>query len=258
MYKNKGKWRFKVVFEILLDVRDIYILEAIKEYFGLGTIYISGNKATYRIIRISDLLVIINHFKSYPLIFLKLVVFGLWSEVVLLMSQKRHLNSCTFNYIMTIYAALGRGPSKAVMESFPNLIPIQLPAYILPVNYNSINCWWISDYFTLYCTFSLRIERGGWKDFVYNKFRNDFSAGFNIDVLPLVKLLAEIFGCSYYLHSEGDRVILMAQSTKECDEICNFFKTYPLQSYKQKQFLVWKSILNLLLEIDFEMFNVVD
>lgn len=144
---------------------------------------------------------------------------------------------------MTIYAALGRGPSKAVMESFPNLIPIQLPAYILPVNYNSINCWWISGYFTLYCTFSLRIERGGWKDSVYNKFRNDFSPGFNIDVLPLVKLLAEIFGCSYYLHSEGDRVILMAQSTKECDEICNFFKTYPLQSYKQKQFLVWRKYI---------------
>lgn len=63
---------------------------------------------------------------------------------------------------------------------------------------------------------------------------------FNITALSLVELLAKVMNCTHYIRRSKDRVDLMGQTTRECEEICHFFDNFPLQSYKQSQFLVWK------------------
>lgn len=90
-------------------------------------LYTTSINATYRVASIKELIVIIQHFTSYPLISPKLITFKLWAEVVNLINA---VNSETFHYIITIYAAIGRGASKAVQDAFPELAPISLPVYM--------------------------------------------------------------------------------------------------------------------------------
>lgn len=127
MYSSNGKWRFKVTFDILVSLNNIHQIEKLKTFFGVGKIYTTSINATYRVASIKELIVIIQHFTSYPLISPKLITFKLWAEVVNLINA---VNSETFHYIITIYAAIGRGASKAVQDAFPELAPISLPAYM--------------------------------------------------------------------------------------------------------------------------------
>lgn len=243
MYKKEDKWHFKTVFEILLDAKDIHILEFIKDFFGVGTIYVTGNNATYRVADIKSLFIIIRHFVAYPLISPKLVVFNLWSEAVQLIANKQHFVPETFNYIMSIYAALGRGASKSVIKAFPSLTPIALPVYILPVNINIINPWWISGYLTLYCSFVLKIDTSGWGNSVYHKFRHIFNISFDTASVALAELLASYLGLSHYIRTDEARVDVMAQSAEEAYGLVLFMDNYPLQSYKNDKYLVWRDFV---------------
>lgn len=213
LYSNKGKWAFKLVFEVLVDVKYLYCLEYLKNFFGVGKIYVVNKTATFRVTAISDLfpisdgnLVIINHFSRNPLISPKMITYALWAEVVNLIWAKKHLNTNTFEYILSIYAALGRGASKAAMQAFPTLTPISLPSYIVPVSVDTINPWWISGYLTLYCSFSLSVTGGGWKESVYNKFRHSFSFSFNILSLGLAQVIASFLLVSCYVRTSEQRV----------------------------------------------------
>lgn len=102
-----------------------------------------------------------NHFASFPLISPKVVSYSLWAEVLVLMLAGQHLTTTGFSYIQTVYAALGRGASKSVMQAFPTLTPITLPSYVVPVTAETINPWWISGYLTLYCSFDLSVLTEG-------------------------------------------------------------------------------------------------
>lgn len=79
------------------------------------------------------------------------------------------------------------------MQAFPTLTPISLPSYVVPVTAYTINPWWISGYLTLYCSFSLSITGGGWKESVYNKFRHSFMFSFNIASLSLAQVIATFY-----------------------------------------------------------------
>lgn len=139
MYLNKGKWAFKLVFEVLVSIEQVSYLEYLRDFFGVGKIYTNDTNATYRVSVIKDLMVLIAHFTEYPLISPKLLTYKVWAEVVLLVSTKQHMVPATFNYIASIYAGLGRGASKAVMLAFPSLTPITLPTYTVPVTVDTIN-----------------------------------------------------------------------------------------------------------------------
>ena len=107
---NNGKnWKVKSWFEINLHVKDINILYEIKSFFSVGNIYNRPNSknAVYRVSKIEDLnKVIIPHFLKYPLITSKSIDFLLWSEVVKLMLNKKHLGSPGFLKILEYYASV--------------------------------------------------------------------------------------------------------------------------------------------------------
>ncbi len=99
----------------------------------------------------------------------------------------QHLTTSGFSYIQSIYAALGRGASKAVMQAFPTLTPITLPDYVVTVTAETINPWWISGYLTLYCSFDLSVVSGSWGPTFYQKFRHSFDVSFKINALPFAQ-----------------------------------------------------------------------
>jgi len=61
-------WTISPCFIITLHKKDLKLLKAIKNFFNnLGKITIRDNFAVYRIRNKNELLVIIEHFKKYPL-----------------------------------------------------------------------------------------------------------------------------------------------------------------------------------------------
>lgn len=217
VYRKDSKRYFKVVFEVLVDIKDIALLEVLKDFFGVGRIYTTKKYATYRVASVSDLMVIINHFTAYPIISPKGVIFMLWSEVVRLIHSSQHHVPETFNYILSIYPALGRAASDAIMQAFPGLTLVSQPTNTLPITLTTINPWRISGYLTLYCTFTLKIEGVGWgkDEDVYNKFRHLFSVGFDIKSLELAQLISSYIGISCYVRAYEQRVDVMAQSSSK-------------------------------------------
>ena len=79
IFKRYDRWYFKVTFEILLDIKDIALLETLQSFFGVGKIYSQKTTAVYRVTRYKDLLILIDHFKAYPLVSPKLLVFQLFT-----------------------------------------------------------------------------------------------------------------------------------------------------------------------------------
>ena len=194
-------------------------------HFGVGTININNNtnNATYRVSSIPDLLTVIQHFTAFPLISPKIITYKLWAEVVQLIATGQHLVPGTFSYIITIYAA--QGASKAVIASFPNLIAIALPAYICPVTFNTINPWWINGFYIVVSAFT---DNNKLFQAITNKYWHVFSVGFNIEMLPLVEVIADYINITFYIRSNGLRVDLMAQSDIECKDVISFFQSYPM------------------------------
>lgn len=75
-------------FAIELHSRDIDLLYRIKEFFGVGNVYLIENKghALFAVNSIKDLLnVIIPHYENYPLLTIKKVNFLLFKEILDLM-----------------------------------------------------------------------------------------------------------------------------------------------------------------------------
>lgn len=66
--KLKVGWRVQPSFRIGLHIKDLYILESIKNYFNVGKVYSNDRVAQFVVESIEDLTIIENHFKNYPLI----------------------------------------------------------------------------------------------------------------------------------------------------------------------------------------------
>lgn len=243
LYQQGVKWRVKAVFEILCDVRDVEVLKSIQQFLGVGKIYSTNNTATLRVTRIAELMTLIAHFNAYPLLSPKMVVYALWSEAVTMINASLHLTDEGFKRIIALSSALGRGLSANAIQEFGIVTPIAMPEYTPSVDANSIDRWWISGFFTLYCNFSLKLDSGYWNNAPYNKFRHVFSVSFDASLGVLAKIIADALDVSCYVRKDG-RVDIMAQGLEEALRISLFFKSYPLQSYKQEQFDVWyKAVL---------------
>lgn len=99
----------------------------------------------------------------------------MWAQAVALFNSGAHKTENGFMQILSIYAAIGRGASKTVVEYFPNLQPVSLPKYELSMTLEQLEGSWISGYLTVYCTFQAYIDIAGWKNDYYHKFRHTFS-----------------------------------------------------------------------------------
>lgn len=229
-----------MVFEVLVDIKHLAYLEHLKSFFGVGKIYTTEKNRTYRVRRIKDLLTLIPHFSKYPLQTSKVITYQFWVKTLELVGAKEHLSSETFNYIVSIYMALGRKASARVARAFPGVDPIVLPKYTPRVARDTLNPWWLCGYLTLYCTFRLSIRGGGWGESVYNKFRHRFSFSMSLANLELGKMIRKYLEVAYYVRRQDKRVDIQSQTLEQRLRLVRFFSSYPLQSYKHSHFKVWR------------------
>lgn len=244
---RKGVKRYpKLVFEVMIDVRDVHILYGLKEFFGVGNVYVGRKNATYHVASLSELEAIIAHFTSFPLISPKLLVFSIWVEAFHLVTASLHQTTEGMLRLVALSRAVGRGLSKVVTETFPGVTAVNLPTYVVPVTTETISKWWLSGYLAVYFSLNMYIGGGSWGDTVYNKYRHSFMTSFDIISKSLAIVIADTLGVPYYERSDGFRVDVMAQSSMECDLITDFFSEYPLYSHKLEQYEIWSEYVDML------------
>ena len=73
--KAKFKYTPKLIFGINLHVKDLPILLSFKDTLGVGTVSTKGKVTSYVVRSFKDLEVIVNHFKQYPLVSSKYVMY---------------------------------------------------------------------------------------------------------------------------------------------------------------------------------------
>lgn len=127
---RKHNIRVSPVFSIELHNRDIFLLNKIKHFFGLGTIItrIRRGKPTaiYSVQSLKDLNeVIIPHFKLYPLLTQKRADFILFSSVVELMIKEKKLNYESLVKILSIKASMNKGLSDSLIKLFPGIKKVE-------------------------------------------------------------------------------------------------------------------------------------
>ena len=108
--------------------KDKALLEEIKNFFNVGSIYKHGSHSIQFIVRsIKDLAVIINHFDKFPLLSEKKADFLLGKKVFYLMLNKEHMKQEGLRKIVAIRASMNRGLSSELQTAFLNVIPASRP-----------------------------------------------------------------------------------------------------------------------------------
>lgn len=106
------KWIVSPSFRIHLHVKDLALLQAIRDTFNVGKIYIHKDKtATFRVNKIQELQVIIEHFNKYPLVSVKVSDFLLFQQCYNLIKQNLHLTSAGLEEIISLKYNLNKGLS---------------------------------------------------------------------------------------------------------------------------------------------------
>lgn len=99
------------------------MLELIHKTFGVGKLRKNNeNTVLFRVSDIQELQVIIDHFKSYPLVSAKYSDFLLFEQCYNIIKKKEHLTQDGFKRILELRASLNKGLSP---EPFFYLINIK-------------------------------------------------------------------------------------------------------------------------------------
>ena|SRR5947207_2439332 len=121
------------MFSIELHLRDLFLLENIQKFFGVGYIIIRNRKnenkksVIYSVQSVKDINdIIIPHFTKYPLLTQKHINFKLFSLAINIVNNKEHLNIEGVKKILTIRASMNKGLTKQLKEEFPDLIPMDI------------------------------------------------------------------------------------------------------------------------------------
>ena len=135
---RKTSTRILPVFCIELHQKDLKLIKEIQSFFGVGTIILRQRdgkpSVIYSVQSWKDLNeVIIPHFKEYPLLTQKRADFILFSRVISLMNQKKHLELDGIVEIISIRASMNKGLTSKLKTLFPNIIPVERPIVELQV-----------------------------------------------------------------------------------------------------------------------------
>ena len=87
--------------------------------------------------------------------------------------------------------------------------------------------------------FVLSVTDSGWGNSTYNHFRHFWTASFKAINQPLAEVIGAYLGVGVILRSDG-RVDVESATLDHALSLIAFLDAYPLQSYKQGHFEVWR------------------
>ena len=158
---TKSQWAFRPVFQLAASNNplNLEMLEAIKNYFGVGYIQINNkdNTIRYRVLALKDNVVIQKHFQEYPLMTYKLVNYVLWSKAVDLKLVNEHLTEAGLLKIVGIKALFPNSLSRELIRAFPNYTRSLIPEY--RPNLRLMNLNWIAGFINADGTFGIYFSK---------------------------------------------------------------------------------------------------
>lgn len=128
--KFKSGWCVQPNLKIELHVKNLALLSGIQSFFGVGSIWIDKSRASanHQVKSLKDLTnVIIPHFEKYYLLTNKGADFLLFKSIIQLMNKGEHLTIEGLSKILNFKAYLNLGLSESLVNSFPNIIPADIP-----------------------------------------------------------------------------------------------------------------------------------
>jgi LAGLIDADG endonuclease len=244
---RKQPWRIKPIFSIELHIRDKYLLEKIKNFFGVGQVTTRERKGKfstiYSVQSIKDINnVIIPHFLNYPLLTEKRKDFKLFCLAMDLINKQEHLNIEGIKKIISIRASMNRKYVSRFNIYFPNIIPYYFEDIIDTIVIPDI--YWIIGFIDAEGCFYIKP--------VINKFRVvNFLPVFSIsqhsrDSL-LIEKIKKFLDCGL-LESPSSRKevrFVVYKISDHLEKIIPLFSEYKLQSTKCLDFYDYTNIINI-------------
>ena len=117
-------WTIEPCFIITLHVRDLELLNLIKNFFSVGSVSIVGKDARFRVRSRSELNVIIAHFNKYPLQTTKALSFAYFYEILNLINKRVHTNISGFLKLASLINRLNKPLSQSLLDKLAQLGPL--------------------------------------------------------------------------------------------------------------------------------------
>jgi hypothetical protein len=180
-------------------------------------------------------MIILPHFKQYPLRGVKKIDYNLWEQCVELILNKEHLKEDGLNKILSIKSVLNKGLSDKLKAAFPDVKPIDKPlleVVNIPLNPNYVSGFTEGDAcFSVYISSKTNQVLATYVVELHNKE---------------IPLLQEFFGGVGKINTASLRNSARFNISKKADlvrVVLPHFDTYQLQGNKLKNYLIWKEIV---------------
>uniref|UniRef100_UPI00211461E4 hypothetical protein n=1 Tax=Aspergillus sclerotioniger TaxID=319627 RepID=UPI00211461E4 len=236
-------WQVKPIFKISLHNKDRELLESIKRYLGVGKIYKHGKDSIeFRVSGLKNIRRVINHFEKYPLITKKVADYILFKQAVEQVQNKKHLTKEGLLKLVEIKASLNLGLSEKFKESFPDVIPVT-KQLIESTEIKDIN--WLIGFTEAEGCFQVIVQE-------YNNKPTSISLRFTVSQhskdRKLMESIVNYLDCGRsYSASKCNEVYFITSTFNEISEkIIPLFAKYPLLGCKQKDYLDWVKVAELI------------
>ena len=243
IYKNTGKlgWAISPSFVVHLHSKDINLLYALQNYFGVGKVFEAkdGKSASFVVKKLKDILdVIIPHFKQYPLQSGKSVDFEIWALCINILFKKEHLTIDGLKKIVSLKYALNKGLPESLGLAFKDVKPFK--RFDFKKNNSPLDPNWVSGFSEGDSSFFVTISEKT------NRVRIIYSINLNERDLPVIWKLQEFFNDIGKISNYKNIVQYVIADFEKIDKILiPHFDTYELKGNKLYNYLIWKEIFNL-------------
>lgn len=242
--KYKLGWRAACRFVISLNKKDLKLLNKIKEFFGVGNVFLMGkDSAQYRVESLNGLAIIINHFDKYSLITKKQADYALFKLAYDLIKNKSHLTEKGLLELIALKAVMNNGLSNDLSITFPDIVPALRPETPEP---KITDPSWLAGFTDAEGCFSVirfksqtsKLEEAVKLSFILTQsIRDEY----------LIKSLIEYLGCgNISLDSRGTIDFKVTNFSSIRDTIIPFFNEYRLQGNKNLDFSDFSEVVTLM------------
>jgi len=248
LQKNpNGKWYIRPLFQIKVHSRDNFLLKDIKDYFGgIGNIYTTSKDSKFLVRSLDEILKIVSHFYSYPLITKKRSDFILFEQIIHKVVEGEHLSAKGLQEIVNIRSAINLGLSDSLKTIFPNTVPVsrpQLEDITIP------HPDWMAGFVSGEGCFLVQMAK-------YGKGKLDgvslsFKVSQHLRDELLLRSFTSFFGCGLFNYHSGNSklgsgVFIVRKFSDISDKILPFFKDYEIKSIKREDFEDWARVAELI------------
>lgn len=244
---RKFNLRFIPVFTIELHERDFQLLKKIQEFFGVGILKkrVRNGKPSviYTVQSLKSLNeVIIPHFKEYHLLTQKQIDFYLFTKIVELINEKKHLTEDGINEIISIRSSMNKGLSNTLKILFPNINQVERLLIYPQVIQSPL---WLIGFIDGEGCFYVKIKKGkqeGQSTLVFSVTQHSRD-------LHLMNIIKDYLGCGIIekISTRPNMTVLVIYKLKDILlKIIPFFEKYSLLGIKLLDFKDFCKIAHLM------------